>query len=255
MVTDTGMFPRRQNLKNRSKKATMALYRHNKGENMENKSGNGVKNAIFFCLVFIGILIGVVFISTTILILCRFSTDFIVEKGLIFSILLSFILTTVIRYKRSHKKNNLRYNLRYWLSFILFFAGIIGTVLMEGGKLLTLIDIPGIIIIGIVPLLFVSILCGFKEMVMAFSIQSINDPDKETLKKSSRFFEMYGKVILISGVISVIIGIINMLTSLDDKNSLGPNLALALISIFYSCIIYVLIIIPYSMFIKNKLNE
>jgi len=218
---------------------------------MENKSNNGIKSALCTFLVFIGIFIGVAFISSTILILCKFPADFIATKGLAFSILLSFILTTLIRYKKSHKK----LIFRYWLSFIVFIAGIIGTVFMGGGSLLALIDIPGLIIVGVVPLLFVSILCGFREMFSAFSIQSTDDFDKEKLKKSLCFFEMYGKVIFISGIISVIIGIINMLSNLDDTNSIGPNLSLALVSIFYSCIIYALIVIPFSMFIKNKLDE
>jgi flagellar motor component MotA len=218
---------------------------------MEGKSSNGIKNALFLILVFFGILIGTLFIFATIIVLFRIVTESNIEKGIVSCLLLSIILTTIIRYKRSRKK----FNFRYWFSFTVFFAGIIFTVFLAGDKLLTFVDVPGLLIIGIVPFLFVSILFGFKEMVLAFSIQSIEEPDKETLKKSFRFFETYGKITLISGVISVIIGIVSMLKNLDDKSAIGPNLALALISIFYCCIIYVIIIIPFTVFIKNKLNE
>jgi hypothetical protein len=126
---------------------------------------------------------------------------------------------------------------------------------MAEGALLSIIDIPSLIIVGIVPFLFVSILFGFREMAVAFSVQSIKDPDKETLKKAARFFAIYGKTVWITGVISVIIGIINMLFNLEDTTAIGPNLALVLISILYCCMIYVLIIIPFMMSIKNQLNE
>ena len=215
---------------------------------MKNKSHHGIKNIIFLCLIFLGIFIGALFIYATTIALLKIVTESLIEKGIIFSFLLSFILTTFIRYKRSHKK----FNFRYWFSFIIFFTGIIFTVLMAGGNLLNLFDIPSLIIVGIVPFLFVSILFGFKEMVLAFSVQSTEYPNKETLKKAFRFFEMYNKILWITGAISVIIGILNVLINLEDKTAIGPNLALALISIFYCCIIYVLIIIPFTMDVYKK---
>ena len=131
---------------------------------MENKPNNGVKNAMILCLIFLGVLIGVTFISTTILVIFRVPTDFIIEKWIVFCFIFSFILTTFIKYKRSHKIPNFR----YWFSFVIFFAGVIFTVWAGGGNLLTLIDVPSLITTGIVPFLFVSILFGFKEMLLAF---------------------------------------------------------------------------------------
>ena len=224
---------------------------YKKRKDMENKQDNVVKNAIILCLIFLGVLIGVSFISTTILVLFKVSTDFIVKKWSGFCFIFSFILTMFIKYKRSHKMPNFR----YWFSFVIFFAGVIFTVRAGGGNLLTLIEIPSLIITGIVPFLFVCILFGFKEMLLAFSIQSIKDIEKEPLKKALRFFEMYSKITFISGVISVIIGIVNMLSNLDDKAAIGPNLALALISILYTCIIYVVLIVPFIIYIKNKLDR
>jgi hypothetical protein len=220
------------------------------GVAMENNSNNGIKNAVFLCLVFLGTFIVVSFILVTLIALSVITADSAVEKGIIFALSFSFILTTFINHKRTRKP----FNFRYWLSFIVFLAGIVFTVLLEGGKVMTLIDVPSLLIVGIVPFLFVSILFGFREMASAFHIQSIREADKETLKKALRFFEMYGKITFLSGVISVIIGIIYMLVHLDG-NAFVPDLAGALISILYSCIIYVLIIIPRVIFIKNKLNE
>ena len=150
-----------------------------------------------------------------------------------------------------HKK----FNFRYWISSIVFFAGIVFTVWAAGGNFWNFIDVPSFLIIGILPFLFTSILFGFKETGLAFSIRSIQYPDKESLKKAACFFEMYGKITFISGIMSVIIGIFIMLVNLDDPTALGPNLAWTLIPIFYCCIIYAIIIVPFSVFIKNRLNE
>jgi len=217
---------------------------------MEKKSHHGIKEAVFICLVFLGIFIGAVFVFATIIGLLKMTASSVIEKGIFFSFLLSFILTTIIRIKRSHGK----FNFRYWSAVVVFFAGTVFTVLMGGGKILSLVDIPSLLIVGIVPFLFVSILFGFKEMACAFSIQSKSDCDKETLEKAIRFFDIYGKTLWLTGIISVIIGIINILINLGDTAAFGPNLALALISIFYCCIIHILIIIPSMMAIKNQLG-
>jgi hypothetical protein len=216
---------------------------------MENKQYNGFKNVIFLFFVFLGILIGVTFISTTILILLKVSTDFIIEKGIVSDILLSIILTAIIKYKRSHKI----FNFRYWFSFIIFIAGIIITVLMGGGKILTLIDIPSLMMVGIIPFLFISILFSFREMALAFSIQSIKEPDKEALQKAFLFFDMYGKINFVAGLMAAIIEILSMFNNFNDIDSVLPIELIALLPIFYSCIIYVLVIMPYIIFIKNKM--
>jgi chemotaxis protein MotA len=79
--------------------------------------------------------------------------------------------------------------------------------------------------------------------------------EKEKLIKALNFFKIYGKVTWIAGYIAVLIGIIAMLVNLEDKTALGPNLALALISMLYSGLINVVIIIPFMVFIKRKLKE
>jgi flagellar motor component MotA len=92
-------------------------------------------------------------------------------------------------------------------------------------------------------------------MSAAFSVQSMKEPDTETLKKAVRFFELYGKTLWLTGIISVIIGVMNMLQNLENASELGPNFALALVSIFYCCVMHVLVILPSMMFIKKHLNE
>ena len=144
---------------------------------------------------------------------------------------------------------------RYLISLIFFFVGINFLIYCSGGNILTYIDIPNIITIVIIPFILVSILYGFKNMKTAFSIALKKEADNNELKKAFNFFNLYGKIIWIVGITGVIIGIIETFINLEKKNQLGPNLALAITSIYYCCITYAVIIIPFTIFIKKKLKE
>ena len=52
-------------------------------------------------------------------------------------------------------------------------------------------------------------------------------------------------------VISVLSGVISILANLEDMASIGPNAALALLSLFYCGIINLVIILPFTLFIKS----
>jgi flagellar motor component MotA len=117
------------------------------------------------------------------------------------------------------------------------------------------LDVPSFIIVGIFPFLFVSILFGFREMIFAFSVPLKKDTEKDALIKALNFFKIYGKITWIAGFIAVLIGYIATLVALEDKTALGPNLAVGLISMLYSGIINVIIIIPFTVFIKKQLKE
>jgi hypothetical protein len=144
---------------------------------------------------------------------------------------------------------------RYLFSLIVFFAGIIPAILTSDACVLIYPDISGLMIVGIFPFLFVSVLFGFKEMGLAFSAAIRKETEKEKLLNASYFFKIYGEVTWIAGGIAVLIGVIAILANLGDKTVLGTNLAFALISLLYSGIINIAIIIPFTVFIKKQLKE
>jgi flagellar motor component MotA len=134
-------------------------------------------------------------------------------------------------------------------------VGIVLAILTTGGSVWPYLDVPSIIIVGIFPFLFVSILFGFKDMGFAFSVLIRKETEKEKLIKALNFFKIYGRITWIAGYIAVLIGVIAILVYLEDKTALGPNMAVALISMLYSGIINVVIIIPFKAFIKKQLKE
>jgi len=57
------------------------------------------------------------------------------------------------------------------------------------------------------------------------------------------------------GMISTLIGLINMLKKLDDVNSLGPSMAVALVTTFYGVILANLLFLPMANKLKGKSNH
>ena len=146
--------------------------------------------------------------------------------------------------------------IRFLVSLIVFAVGCVSTVLLSGGDTgIIFLDLPSFIIAGVVPFLFVSVLFGFKETGEAFSTPLQKEADKEKLMQSLVFFKTYAKATWLAGLISVIIGIMTMLATLDDKASIGPMVALALESLLYCGIINLVIIVPFTAFIKKQFKE
>ena len=141
--------------------------------------------------------------------------------------------------------------IRYFIALILFFLGTCFGILSSGGSLLSLLDLPTFIIVGIFPFLFASILHGFKNMASAFSVSVKKEADSGKAAKALDFFKTYGKLTWIAGIIGVITGFICILAYLEDASALGPNTAVTLLSILYSGIIYAVVIIPFTMLAKR----
>jgi flagellar motor component MotA len=142
--------------------------------------------------------------------------------------------------------------LRYWISLLVFLAGFVLAVLLTGQSFLPLMDLPNFITVGLVPFLFVSVLFGFNEMKMAYKTALQKEPDADSISKSKGFFNVYGSIIWIMGMVSVIVGFIGLLANLEDRASIGPNMALALVSIFYSGLLYLGAVFPFNLMLKKK---
>jgi hypothetical protein len=144
---------------------------------------------------------------------------------------------------------------RYLLSLLVFLAGIVLTIITSGGMVVFYGNILSFLIVGIFPLIFVGILFGFKEIGLSFSVALKKDIEKDKLIKALDFFKIYGKTIWIVGFTAILIVAITMVVALEDKSGLGPNLSMILITFLYSGIINLVIIIPFTVFIKRQLKE
>ncbi len=70
--------------------------------------------------------------------------------------------------------------------------------------------------------------------------------------EGQRIFETMGGFAPAFGMIGTLIGLINMLKDLDDPASVGPNMAVALITTFYGTVFANLILLPLAKKLKEK---
>ena len=63
------------------------------------------------------------------------------------------------------------------------------------------------------------------------------------------------KFILAVGGLGIVSGLIGSLTNLENKNALGPNVALSLLSFFYAITISFFIFFPVQAWAENKMNS
>jgi flagellar motor component MotA len=145
--------------------------------------------------------------------------------------------------------------LNYFLAVLVLAFSFAGTVFMSGGALSGYLDIPSIVIMVFFPLVYQCLLFGVSTAKIAFTVGFKKDATMEQVTKAQLFFKSYSKVIWITALVVVFTGTVAILTYLDDRTMLGPNFALALLSVLYGGIIHLVIIIPNSVFLKKRLIE
>ena len=144
---------------------------------------------------------------------------------------------------------------RYWLSILILIAGIVFLPLIAGQSLLPFLDLPSFIITVVTPFFFVNILFGFKKTSRAFAIIRKKENDHDALMSALTFFRVYGRATWFMAIIAAFAGCIGMLANWEDKASIGPNMALALVVMFYCGVVQLVIVIPYTVLINKQLGN
>ena len=88
----------------------------------------------------------------------------------------------------------------------------------------------------------------FVRSILETELSCINDRHKSIIS----FWESLGSMGPAWGMIGTLIGLINMLGNLSDINSVGPNMAIALVTTFYGSILANWICIPVSTKLKSN---
>ena len=154
--------------------------------------------------------------------------------------------------KTSVRKNG---TMQFFFSIILVVFVFIHVTWISGGALLTLYDLPSLLITGIVPLLYQLMLCGGKNFQNAFSAPFKKECSAVELSKALDFFKAYNKSVWTFSMAAVGISLIAVFTYLDIPVAVGPNLALALLSFLYAALIYLILILPCAAIAKQRFTE
>jgi len=133
----------------------------------------------------------------------------------------------------------------YFIAMVILSGGFVVGMALTGVSVSSHVDIPTLVLVGVVSFLLISTLYGFKEMANAFSSPFKKDNTLEDLARAFTFFQRYGKITWIMSLISIVIGFIGILKNLEETAKLG-------LSVLYGGLINVLLVIPFLLLIRRR---
>mgnify|MGYP006265935887 CR=1 FL=1 len=148
----------------------------------------------------------------------------------------------------------------YPVAVILFLLICVAAIVMAGGRLAYFLSIPSLLVVVVSAL--VMSLANFRlgEIGRAFALAfrssgSRAAADRGELEKALAFFDALLRYLLIAGLVGTMIGTITMLGNLGNVERIGRGSALALTTIFYALLLWVLVVVPGRTGIRQKLAE
>jgi flagellar motor component MotA len=136
---------------------------------------------------------------------------------------------------------------------LIFFTAIVLYGFMFGFYFLTYVDLLAILAIPIISTIYTFFIFGYKDSKNSFKILFKKNATQKELKLSESFNKIYGESTITISVLCSLLSIIDMFLKFNDRMELGPRFAFSLMCILYALIIYVLVIIPCRVHIKERM--
>lgn len=144
---------------------------------------------------------------------------------------------------------------RYIVSVACALALLALAFVFVGGSPWVYLDLPSLVItVGLTVALLRSA-WSFREMGGAFSAAFDASAGDERWKAAMHFFASARRYLLMSGFLAVVMGVIAMLANLSDRSRLGPNLAIALLSILYAVLLGLFVCLPLEIRCKRQVKK
>ncbi|MBF9016311.1 MULTISPECIES: MotA/TolQ/ExbB proton channel family protein [unclassified Oceanispirochaeta] len=140
--------------------------------------------------------------------------------------------------------------------YLLFFAGILTlVVLFSGSSIFLFINLPSILIIALF-LLILSVFTTRYKRCMGY-YKSVFDPEAEIslMKAASLYFHSFTLYTMGVGILGFLIGLMAVLASLEDRASIGPNLAVSLVTLLYATILCLMVFIPFKLSLDARIRK
>ncbi|HYE81959.1 MAG TPA: hypothetical protein VEG39_07320 [Clostridia bacterium] len=138
----------------------------------------------------------------------------------------------------------------YFVGLVVFIAFLVCSTMFSGTPA-SFVDLPSIIVIMTfsIPMLMASGL--LTDFIRGFKVmgQKVNTWSLLELKKTEVALRLMTKLILLSGSLGSLIGVVSIMSNLSDVSKIGPNLAIALLTLLYS-ILFIFILLPVQAKVK-----
>lgn len=143
----------------------------------------------------------------------------------------------------------------YLIYLVLSLTSLSALVLFTGTSMLFYIDVPSLLVI----LIFLCILTIFQTGVKRTLgyYRCVFDPraDKVLVREAAGYFSSLSLYTMAVGSVVFFTGLIAVLGNLEDRSSVGPNLAVALITLLYAAILCILIFLPFKIALEKRFDE
>ncbi len=144
---------------------------------------------------------------------------------------------------------------RIVLPIILVAVVFSATVIFCGATFYIYLDVPSMILVPVAPFLFMILSHGWQGTRAAFKAPVKAGATKRELQSSASFFTSFGNAIWCFGALGSTSGVIALLANITDRNMVGPNAAVALITMLYAAIFNVTLTLPFLSAARRRLAE
>lgn len=111
--------------------------------------------------------------------------------------------------------------------------GVAVALIDDGDVLASFVNLPGIILVALAPMVLLAGICGWANTVGAWTYIFRKPTPGKAADDASTFFQLAAAFALSSGFIVTTISLILVLRRLDSPSHLGPAMAVALLSQLY----------------------
>lgn len=133
----------------------------------------------------------------------------------------------------------------YFIALIVFFVivSLICSLSMIGNPLY-LVDFVSLLSILLLSLPMLAVAGLIRDFFRSFSIVFAKTctADKREITRALTAVKMASRLFLFTGILTSLLGLVGMLSILDDPASIGPNMAVAILSLLYSMFISILLL-------------
>jgi flagellar motor component MotA len=144
----------------------------------------------------------------------------------------------------------------YVPALVLVVAVIVVSIMLAAGRLVYFVDYPSFII-AFIPAILLS-LATFTPADIARSFRACMGktaaPEKD-LKAAVVFFRAAQRYLFFSAGIGALIGVISMLSQIQDMKAIGMGFAILLTCVFYAIVLTLTVALPFRAAAERKLAE
>lgn len=138
--------------------------------------------------------------------------------------------------------------------FGVVFAALASLAFVDGGMsaLVYYLDLPSLVLIWLITIPVLASARLLKHFNNAFSIAfGKKSRTLEEMQKAREAVELARKTLLAAGVFNCLFAIVVILANIGDYSKLGPNLAVAILTLLYA-VVFDILLLPVSSKIKAK---